>query len=165
MATYKLDAEQRTFHTSSGVALKLRPVNPYHLERVQMELERHKPKPPDIEIDSGKGRSYWTQNPDDPAYKQALADFQRDVGVKTMQFAFYVGVENRAPERDKLPEVVKLTLSEMPNATDKDVHYLWVTSLIESEDEFAALLNYLMGQTMVTQEGIAEAEAAFPGDG
>lgn len=81
-AVEESEAPQNSVVTlSNGIKLRLKPVPPFLVRQAAMKLE--KPKVPKMDI--GKGRE--EDNPDDPSYQEALADFDNratDAAVNVM---------------------------------------------------------------------------------
>lgn len=139
--------------------LHLKPVSPLILERLQSN-QTGMPQPPVVDVELAGGRKRKEANPNDPDYQASLARWRTAQGVKMFEYCFSFGVVERPPK-----EFVDGHRYFFPEATEFEMQYLWIGSLVGDENELTGLLNAVIGQTNVTREGLEEAKARFPGDG
>jgi hypothetical protein len=71
---------------STGIVLELRPVPPFAIRRASQSIER--PEVPKAWIEN---KERWEENPNDPAYAEALEDYERLVYEATVNLAMIVG--------------------------------------------------------------------------
>ncbi len=162
--SHGLDPERGAFFTLTGEELPLRPVHMFVVERYQAVLEKDKPKIPVIETDHGKDRPKGREaHPNDPIYKEALEQWERNSGVLMMQFMVNVGVAKDAPVEDSdYLEAIAPYFEEMTPQVRK---YFWVLSLLSGDAEAAALLEAIGGNAMPTQKGMDDAADSFRSNG
>jgi hypothetical protein len=152
---------ERTYKTrGSGVTYRLRPINAMALYQLQND-KWGLPQPPVVEVGiGGKGKRHKEANPDDPEYKEKLRLWEQERGNRFIKYVIIKGIEDEPgrAEIDRLKEF-------LPGGSASDLKYLWVTETLEGEDEIGDIVGAIVGQTIPTEEGVAEAEATFPSDG
>lgn len=153
-----LDVKNRTFTTKEGVCLHLKRVSSLVIDRLAMDAEKTRPKPPTVDVQIG---DHWVSqlNYDDPEYARLLALWQHKVEIDRAQFMLGVGIAD-APPPDFISEHTEL----FPDATERELRSWWVTSFVSEEDELKALCSAIMGQTVATAEGVDAAAASFRGN-
>lgn len=152
-------AINRSYTFSDGTTVGLRGVPPLMVEEV-LNSETGKPRVPRVPVQRA-GVDRMEDNPDDPAYTAALNAFEQAKQKRVLRF-----VALRAVADDPPPEFTEEALPFLPDgAGTKDIKYMWIASMLQDEDEVKSFVAAALGQTMTTPEGIAESEAAFPGDG
>lgn len=155
-----LDTERGVFVTRSGFELALVKVPYLVLERL-LNDKTGRPKPPIIEVTIAGKYKNREPNPNDPDYKQALAEWDSEYQFRLFRYLFSQGVKCEVPN-----EFAKEHLEFFPGASDSFMQYLFVCTLLEDDaDEIAALSDAIMGQTMPTTSGLEASAQRFPGTG
>lgn len=155
-----LDTERGVFITRSGVELKLVKVPYLVLERL-LNDKTGKPKPPIVEVTIAGKYKNREANPNDPDYKQALAEWDSEYQFRLFRYLFSQGVHCDVPTEFKHEH-----LEFFPGASDSFMQYLFICTLLEDDaDEIAALSDAIMGQTMPTASGLEASAERFPGAG
>lgn len=156
----RVDYERRVFVTRDGVELKLARVSAIILERLNAD-QSGKPKPPLVEVKIAGKHTRQESNPDDPEFKEALESWNRERSTQVVKYVFTHGVENEPPEA-----FLEEHREYFPEATRRDLKYLWVASLVDQvPTDVSKLVEAITGQTLVTQEGLETAMQSFPSDG
>lgn len=154
-----LDAERGVFVTSTGSELTLRPIPSLILERLYNATagKPEKPKVPMVEVTIGKSHKTKEENPNDPDYKAALEQYEKDLnaweqakGTRIMMYLLTAGVAGTPPE-----EFVTDHRFFFPDATTSEMKYIWVASQIP-DDDLEALNLAITGQTKPTAKGLEE---------
>jgi hypothetical protein len=138
------------FITSRGneVELSGKPVNKLLLERITNE---GKPRIPRKEVLLlGKHREIQA-NANDPDYLALLAEWDAERNIKIARYLIGVGVKGQPPQ-----EFIDEQRQIIPDATDADMKYFWVGSLLP-DDDFNALIDAIIGQNTTTAKGLEEA--------
>lgn len=155
-----LDTARGVFVTRSGFELTLVRVPYLVLERLLNDKEG-RPKPPIVEVTiAGKYRNR-EPNPNDPDYKQALAEWDSEYQFRLFRYLFSKGLTCEVPN-----EFAHEHKEFFPGSSDSFIQYLFVCTLMEDDsDEIAALSNAIIGQSMPTTSGLEASAARFPGAG
>jgi hypothetical protein len=100
------------------------------------------------------------RTPTIPNIKKSCASGEQERGNRFIKYVIIKGIEDEPgrAEIDRLKEF-------LPGGSASDLKYLWVTETLEGEDEIGDIVGAIVGQTIPTEEGVAEAEATFPSDG
>jgi hypothetical protein len=118
-----------------------------------------KPSIPWVEVEVGGKLKRRERNPDDPDYKKALKSWENERSMVLMRYMILNGVVDEPAEGYE-------QLIEGLVDTDKadEVKFFWIA---EQCDEVAMgeLMEAISEFAMPTEEGIAEAEENFPGEG
>lgn len=149
-STAHVNAEKGVFVTSSGNELELsgQAISALMLERITHE---GKPKIPRVEVLLLGKHKELQANPNDPGYLALLKEWEGEQSIRVMRYMFCVGVK-AAPT----PEFEKLHREFMPELTELDLKYLWVSSLVPDKD-VDKFTDALLGQFGVTAKGIDDA--------
>lgn len=149
-STARVDAERGVFITSTGNELVLsgQSISALMLERLTNE---GKPRIPMIEVTLLGKHKQMQANPNDPGYLALVKEWESDQSIRVMRYMFCLGVKAKPT-----PEFVELHLQFMPDATDLDLKYLWVSSLVPNKD-VDKFTDALLGQYGVTTKGIDDA--------
>lgn len=148
-------AKARVFQTASGLTLELEEIPPLLLLDIHSN-EAGKPVPPEKVHPAGiAGVTYFDE--DDPDYKAALSAWETNHTAELLRLCIIMGVKTMPDLND--PIVAKLRLIT-PNASWDLLKQRWVQSHL-TEDEFAPFIEQVMSQTVITEEGLQEAEATF----
>jgi len=155
-----IDAKARTWTSpTNGVVLKLRQVSAGLLAKIQSD-RRGKPAIPTIRVNYGSTTApEWgtESNPDDPVYKEALANWQSDISNRVAIFVISAGVDIEVPDG----YAAEIAEWDERVFTPPELKYFYVTQLIPAS-ELALLTDAILSQTVPTEEGIAQATAGFP---
>lgn len=146
----RVDAERGVFLTSNGNEIELsgQAISSLMLERITNE---GKPKIPKQEVTLlGKIKELHA-NPNDPGYLALLKEWEEEQNVKVMRYMFCVGAKGQPSQ-----EFVDTHRQFMPDATDLDLKYLWVSSLMPDED-IDKFTEVVLGRTIPTSKGLEEA--------
>ncbi len=157
MAT--LNAEKRQVTLNNGVVLTLRPLMPLVLERFRTNT-RGRPVPPKQTVTYADGSTSTEDNPNDPEYLKAMAEWELERGMRVTNYILVEGIVENPSE-----EFMEQYREYFPDATAKELKYLWIASLLPDQDELTDLITAIVGQTMPTREGLEEAANTFQGDG
>lgn len=145
-----VDAERGVFVTSKGGEIELsgNPISSLMLERITNE---GKPKIPRKEVLLlGKHREIQA-NANDPDYLALLEEWKADQNVKVLRYVFVVGAKGQPPQ-----EFVDIQSQFFPNASDADMKYLYISSLLPDED-IDTFSNVVIGKTLTTAKGVESA--------
>jgi len=146
----RVDAERGVFLTSihTEVQLSGQKISSLMLERI---VNEGKPKIPMIEVTLLGKHKQIQANPNDPGYVALLQEWQGEQNIRVMRYMFCVGVKGQPPQ-----EFVDTHRLFLPDATDLDLKYLWVTSLVP-DDDIDSFTAAILGQSITTQKGLEEA--------
>lgn len=154
-----IDANRRTWTSpKTGNVLHLRPVSIGLMNKIRSD-RRGRPSIPTIRVNHGSTSDpHWDEepNPDDPVYVQAFNDWQTDWGTRQSIYVISAGVDIIVPV--EFEEEVRQWDA---NPTPAELKYYYITALITPE-EVDPLCKAILSQTSPTEEGIADANAAFP---
>lgn len=158
-----VDSSSKSIHTYTtlgGVKLCLRPISPVLVRFIQSDTFG-RPQPPVITVKVGKAQKPVKQaNPDDPDYKARLKAWDDAHNEKALIYIWSRGVAS------EVPADVEARLRElMPGVNADAIKYAWLLELMPDTKEMGILSNRIVGQSIATEEGIADAEARFPGEG
>lgn len=174
------------FTVPNGTEFHLRPLPPLFLERLVNE-DDWKPLPEDYGLDPGYtipveveeaeelddgdaepippmetvqyrgGFEDEEPNPDDADYKAALAKWQMKKNYKMSFFILTMGIVEECP-----PEFWDEYGEFFPHArTPSKRKYIWITVQITDDKVLAELMDAIIGQTEVTEDGLKDAEDEF----
>lgn len=160
MAEAFVDYEKRQFVTRDGVALDMQPVSKMIIERMYSDQSK-KPKPPVVEVVLGGTYTSKQTNPDDPDYQKALANWQSEKNMRVLKYGLVHGIKNSPPA-----PFIEEYAEYFPDATEPDMKYLWVVSMLGPDGEDIPLITEaITGQTMPTEKGIEDSVDSFPSNG
>lgn len=151
-----INAKLRTWTSKDGQTFTLRKISAGAMQRIASNPEG-KPRIPQVTVHYGDNQFGTESNPNDPAYVEALADWQGRNQYQAMLYTLGNGVV-----LDVEPDFKQQHLAEFPDASEYEIRYFYLTMLVEI-NELTDLMNAILGQTSPTEDGIAEAEASFPG--
>lgn len=141
----------RTYQTKEGTVLEFRPVSSWTVNFINSKWEKRKPLPPKYKTEAG----FEDYNSTDPHYLQQVKVWEQDKAAEMNETMVRLGILSEPPS-----EIVALYSAEFPDIEAKNIKVHWVYSLLgENVEEF---FNVLMGQTAVTEAGLAEAGKSFP---
>jgi hypothetical protein len=155
--------QKRIFRADDGTELELRKLSPVAMQLLDYRAEKRKPKPPIVEVPvpGQEGKFRTEPNPNDPSYVQALVDWENDKGTEVMRYVYTVGVSSPVPL--EFEETHRGFFGD--DLSDADLKFMWVGSFFLSEEQSTRFMNAVMGQTIITPEGLKESEARFSSDG
>jgi hypothetical protein len=151
----------RIYKTRSGTVLPLRPI-PAMVIRQLGNAQDEKPVPPVVEVTIGGGKTakkIKEVNENDPDYLAALQNW--DV-IRNERIVTYIITRGVCLEPSKA-DIERLRMFA-PGLSDVQLKFTWILELLEDDKEIAALTSKIMGQTAITEQGLRDAEATFPGD-
>lgn len=154
-----LDPKTRRFHCSNGHVWKLshKTVDPLFIAHL---MQRNKPEvPKQVVVLLGKHQQLQ-ENPKDPDYLKALENWQAQTNQVVMRYIFVTGLEV-----GDIPDAfVEERLEYLPNASSSELAYAYVLSKTPPDD-FDQIMEAILGEHDVTQGGLEQAAASFPGEG
>jgi hypothetical protein len=156
-----VDYERRIFVARDGTEVRLKPISRLILERLYNDVSG-KPSVPKVEVEIAGTHKRLEDNPENPAYKTALANWEGARNLRITRYFLTHGVADNAPDT-----FVKEYREFFPNADDNEMRYLWMVDLLgeENQEDWQLITQAITGQTAPTAKGIEQAEAAFPGNG
>lgn len=145
-----VDATRGMFITSKGKEIELsgQAISSLMLERLTNE---GKPKIPMIEVTLLGKHKQMQANPNEPGYLALLKEWEGDVNVKTLRYIFVIGAKGQPPQ-----EFVDVQAQFFPEASDLEMKYLWVSSLLPDED-IDVFTEAVLGRTTATTKGVESA--------
>lgn len=160
MSSPYVDHERRVFVCRDGTELHLRPVSGIVLERLNAD-QSGKPQIPVVEVKIAGKHTRREPNPNDPAYIDAVRDWQKNLNMRAIKYAFVHGVIEDPPD-----DFVEDHREYFPEATRGDMKYLWIGSKVDQDaGDLEMLVEAITGQTSVTPRGVETAVDSFPSDG
>lgn len=155
-ASVVIENGQRFYRTQGGELLPLRAIPAMVIRQLNSD-ESGKPQPPIVTVKIG-GKTSKEVNDNDPDYKAALEQWDRDRNERIMMYVLVRGVALE-PEPDDQERLLEFS----PGLTKSRLKYTWVLEKLSGEIEMAELMSVIMGQTVPTETGIRAAEEQFPG--
>lgn len=155
-----VDYERRVFVTRSGVELHLQRLSSIVLDRLNAD-ESGKPVVPKVEVKIAGKHTRMELNPEDSTYKAELAKWERERNTRLVKYVFVHGIADDAPL-----DFVQDHREYFPDASVRDMKYLWIGSLVDqSVGDLQLLVEAITGQSEITEAGLEAATESFPGDG
>lgn len=162
--------KSKIYTLPTGDEIEIKPVNALaiqHLSTVKGGMPK-RPLPPRVQVGTKKnGKPRYELNPDDPDYKQALIDHQTQVknwenekNLKLVQYILDRGVATEPPI-----EYLNDNQAYLSDMTDGEIKYFWLIDSLSDEQELQDLTEFIMSQTVPTEEGVEEAMSTFHADG
>lgn len=162
--------DRRIYTLPTGEEITVKPINALaiqHLTTVKGGSPT-KPTPPKVQVGTRKnGKPIYELNPDDPDYKQALEEYkvalknwENEKNLKLVRYILDRGVETLPPD-----DYLEDNESYLNGMDESEAKYFWLVDSLEDEDGLQALTEFIMGQTMPTEEGIAESLDTFHAEG
>jgi hypothetical protein len=154
----RVDAARGVFITSRGEEIQLadKPISSLIVERLQQE---GKPKIPMIEVNLMGKHKQLEPHVGHEGYQARLKEWEAESQIALMRYLFSVGVKGTPPQ-----EFVDEQSQYFPGATDSEMKYLWVASMLP-DDDLGAFSEAVMGRTLPTTKGIEQAADSFRGEG
>jgi hypothetical protein len=158
----RFDANNKTYTTSAGKVLKFRPIGPgaIDLKREQFSKLEKEPKPPLIEVNHGKGRTSEMPNLKDELYIALKNEHDSKVGRLLIEWIISTGLEYDIPTTPEPGSVFEAALEGMGDLNKITYRYLYFNSIMDSND-YAFLMEAIVGQQGVTQLGLSQAAEDF----
>lgn len=147
----------RTFKSKTGEVLPLRTI-PAMIVRQLYADEGGKPEIPMVDVTIAK-RTIKQANDKDPDYLKALDKWEEDRGFRIMVYILTRGVCVDPGKQD-----IERLREFFPSSSLAQLKYAWILELLQDDDEAGDLMDAILGQTVPTEGGIEQAEAAFPGE-
>ncbi len=156
----QVNYERRVFIARDGTELHLQRLSSMILERLNAD-QTGKPAIPKVEVKIAGKHTRMELNPEDSAYKAALQNWERERNTRLVKYVFVHGITDDAPRA-----FVEDHREYFPEASDRDLKYLWIASLVDQHvEDLQALIEAITGQTEITEGGLEEATNSFRGDG
>ena len=127
-----------------------------------------KPEPPMVEVEYAGGYKEEQPNHNDPMYQQLMQAYQGERTGKMLRLCVVYGVEKvtdrsgkiQGPQKD---DVARIRYIYGDKQSPDEVVWNWMAEQLG--DTATGLMNLVLGQTEVTEAGLAEAEEMFQPDG
>lgn len=139
----------------TGDRLTMQGVPPLILERL-MNDTTGKPRVPNAEVTYAGGRRSTEPNPNDPAYLDALGEFNNERRMRLMLGLFSMGIRETPPD-----SFVDSMRDLFPEYGDKQMKYLWVAGMLTSDTDIGDFAELLTGQTLAVEADISGAMDTF----
>lgn len=149
---------ERIYTFADGTDVLMAEVPSLVIEHI-LNNEAGKPSVPVVEVVI-RGHKRKQTNPDDPDYQAAVERWQQQKQKRLLKFLITKGVQDDPPE-DFIEEYAQFLPDD---ATPEDFKYLWLAAKLDTDAEIARFTEALMSQTTITEGGLEEAAAKFPGD-
>lgn len=143
----------RSYETEAGEILEFRPVSSWTINHIDARWEKSKPLPPKYKTADG----IEDENVNDSAYKRDLKIWTANKAADVNESCVRLGVINEPPA-----EFVETYQREFPDIEERNIKVHWVYSLLGSKVE--EFFEVLIGQTAVTEKGLAESAQSFRSD-
>ena len=149
-AAAHLDAARGVFVTSKGNEIELsgQAISSLMLERI---TNAGKPKIPRKEVLLLGKHKELQANANDPDYLALMEEWKSEQNINVMRYVFVVGVKGQPPQ-----EFVTEQKQFFRDATDLDIKYLWVCSLLPDAD-IDTFTEACLGKNLATSKGLEEA--------
>lgn len=147
--TAHVDPARGVFITSKGNEIELSD-KPVHALIVQRIGQAGKPKIPMVEVTLMGKHKQLEAHPQDPGYLALLAEWKEEAEIRASTYMFDVGVKGQPPQ-----EFVDEHAPIFPGATQSEMKYLWVCSLLPYED-ITAFSEALISRAAPTTKGLEE---------
>lgn len=145
----RLDVARGVFITSNGNELELsdKLISSLYLERL---AQAGKPQIPLVEVTLVGNRKQLEAFPGHEGYRALLAEWESESRVRSLKYIFTVGVKVQPP-----PAFIEENRTFFPGATELDMKYLYIASLLPDSD-IDALSEAIMGRTLPTTKGVEQ---------
>jgi hypothetical protein len=165
----------------SGITVNIRRMGPFTLDQIRLSLQREEggkgPRPPMVEVNYGtkdQPDMRSEENPADPAYKEALAVFQKETTEKEGR-KFIDTIVNHAVVcelgEEELEEIAHARAFLIGLGADADEvkaisdHEIYVKHVcVKSTGDLKLLQEAVIGESIPTEERIQAQEATFRGN-
>lgn len=165
----RFDPENRQYTTESGYVIEFYPISAGIIDRVQQAYEQkfEEPEPPLVEVDHGKNRTSFRRDTADPGYVLEYNRWQTKVlrALNEWLFANGLSIKTDTPIENAIRDAV-LKLEEEVGIENTEASEWYTTiSSITTTDEYKFLSEAVVSNSSITQEGLAQAQKDFPGNG
>lgn len=147
--------EERTYTAASGVVIGMKPISAVLIAMIDADITG-KPQVPIIEVSIAGSAKRAVENPDDPAYKASLDEYQNAKGMRMMRFVFSQGTVVEAD-----PAWVEATAPFFADNRPSVMRVNWLFSVLTFE-EAQELMEGIISLTTPTEKGLALATDQFP---
>jgi hypothetical protein len=155
-----------TYTFSNGAVAKLHRVSQFTQAHVEIAARKRTPPPavPLVTVDMGNGPQQ-EPNPADPAYQQALQEYQVFISSKVMDGSIELGVEIAVDQAalDEVSRVMELLGTPLDEISPK-VAYVKYCCMFDIRTEAQQLRDALVAVGQPNEEAIRENVATFSGD-
>jgi hypothetical protein len=140
-----------------GGAVRVKRIPPMLIRDLQRQFKP--PKPPRQEVQFEKGVR-TIPNPEHPDHVEAMAAYDEEFGERIMHLVVKLGV---ACEVDQAAVAdLRAQMQEEGLTLDPDDKYVYVTRILaETTGDMEALQQAVLGESTVTEAGVAEATERF----
>lgn len=154
----RLDPARGVFITSTGVEIQLadNPVNALVIQQLQ---NQGKPEIPLIEVTLLGKRKQVEPFVGHEGYQARLKEWETESQLNVLRYLFTVGVKGQPPE-----SFVDEQVYFFPLATAQEMKYLWIASLVPTDD-LPAFTEAITSRTLPTTKGLAESAESFRREG
>jgi hypothetical protein len=145
----RVDPIRGVFITSRGDEIQLsdKPVNGLVVERLAQD---GKPEIPLVEVKLVGGRKQLEPHPGHEGYKAQLQEWELKSKIRTLKYLFCLGVKGQPPQ-----SFIDEHYTFFPDASDLDMKYLWVASLVP-DDDIDPITEAIMGRSLPTTKAVDE---------
>lgn len=148
----RVDPERMMFISSEGVEIPLTGARINFV--VYAQIANHgKPQMPKIEVKiPGSKHTRMEDNPTNPEYLKRLDEWREYSSIQIGKYLFGIGVKGQAPD-DWIADNIEF----VPDATQKDLKYMWIASLVPDSNDVQALIEAILGFSVPTEKGVESA--------
>jgi hypothetical protein len=154
----------------TGVTVHLRKLSPFMADQIGKALRKEKPAPtpPLNTVDYGDGKTTKEPNPADPAYQQALADYEAwiagEAGQRLIQIVLDYAVEVGEIDTAHVASVraIMAAIGAPVEDDDRTVYLKYIA--VGSQDDLDDLLTAATRRSQPTEAAIVDNVTAFPGN-
>lgn len=157
----------------TGITVRLRKLSPFMGDQLGKALRKEKPapEPPVNEVDYGDGKITKEPNPADPAYQQALTEYEYwvsfEAGQRSIRAVIEYGVDLDPDQIDMeavtrvraMMAVIGASIEEM---SDREVYIKYVC--VGTQEDLNELLEAATRRSQPTEAAIADNVTAFRRD-
>lgn len=143
---------------SDGTSIELKPIPPLLINMVNSST-KGKPKPPKVEVEYANGRKVLEDNAIDPAYLEALDQWNQEKQLRLLKLIYTQGVSGSFYDIagvDEMLFVEQLVSENYDNPTDEDLKYVYIAGKLLSSDQIEAFQNAVLQLTVPTQDAIED---------
>jgi hypothetical protein len=164
----------------SGKTCPVRKLGPFTLDEIRTAVrrERKPPPPPRVQVNKGDDddpKLEWEENPADPRYRDELVAYEQEMrSAESRAFIdkvlwYCVVTDTKTEEARAEVQAARDFLVELGRPKEEvdaiSDHMIYVKHVcIKSGADVQELQQFVMGQSIPSEEQIAEAEATFRGD-
>lgn len=162
----RYDPNNKTFTTSTGFILKIKPIGPGMLDRKQKQFQKmlKYPKPPKREVDYGKNRKEWIDDVNNPTYTAAVAELDEQAATKLVEWILGMGSDFTIPDmsqNEMIQDYIEGENTKFGSYPPFLQRYLVLNTEIDASD-YNFLMEVIVGSKGVTALGLEQAAEDFP---